>query len=70
MSTPHPTEEYHENNWEKTRSSHEKALKRKKEGKLSGKLDKASGARDVTKVYKKKFPNSLVKGVHDVMRKD
>ena len=37
---------------------------------LKGKLDKDSGARNVTKAYKKKNPNSNAHGVHDVMRKD
>lgn len=37
---------------------------------LKGRLDRASGARDVTKHYKKLNPKSIATGVHDVMRKD
>jgi len=36
---------------------------------LKGRLDTKSGARDVTKSYKKIHPESSVHGVHDVMRK-
>lgn len=36
---------------------------------LKGKLDKKSGARDVTKAYKKQNPKSNASSVHDIFRK-